>query len=99
MWKKVAKFSEIQEGKSIVVEVDNKPIAIFNVAGKFYALDNVCPHRGGPLGEGYLEGLEVTCPWHAWSFNVTTGDCESQPGFKQPTYRVKIEGDDITVEV
>ena len=99
MWRKLAKLSEIQEGQSIVVDVDTKPIALFKVQGAVYALDNTCPHRGGPLGEGSLDGSEVTCPWHAWTFDVKTGECQSSPGFKQPTYQVKIEGDDVTIDV
>ena len=99
MWRKVTKLSEIQEGQPLVIDADNKPVALFKVQGAVYALDNVCPHRGGPLGEGYLEGFEVTCPWHAWTFDVKTGDCQSAPGFKQLTYPVKIEGDDVFVEM
>ena len=99
MWRKVAKLSEIQEGQPLVIDADNNTIALFKVQGAVYALDNTCPHQGGPLGEGYLDGFEVTCPWHAWTFDVKTGDCQSSPGFKQPTYPVKIEGDDIAIEV
>ncbi len=99
MWRKVAKLSGIQEGQSIVIDVDNKPIALFKVQGVVYALDNTCPHQGGPLGEGYLDGSEVTCPWHAWTFDVKTGDCQSSPGFTQPSYKVKIEGEDVFLEL
>ncbi len=99
MWRKVAKLSEIQEGHSLVIDADNKPVALFKVQGAVYALDNICPHRGGPLGDGYLEGFEVTCPWHAWTFDVKTGDCQSAPGFKQTTYPVKIEGDEVSIEI
>ncbi len=98
MWRKVAKLSGIQEGQPIVVDMDGKLIALFKVQGAVYALDNTCPHQGGPLGEGYLDGSEVTCPWHAWTFDVKTGDCQSSPGFKQPTYKVKVEGDDVLAD-
>jgi nitrite reductase/ring-hydroxylating ferredoxin subunit len=96
---KVAKVSEILEGASVVSEAKGEPIALFNVAGKIYALCNTCPHQGGPLGEGYLDGTEVTCPWHAWVFDVKTGACQSVPDVKQKTYPLKIEGEDVLVEV
>ena len=98
MWTKVAKVSEIQQGAGIVVEANNQQIALFNVEGSFYAIDNICHHQGGPLGEGYLEGAVVTCPWHAWTYNVKNGECESVPGIKQKRFDVKVEGDDILVD-
>ncbi len=98
MWQKVANLSEVPPGQSKIVTVDGRDVALFNVDGSIYALDNVCPHQGGPLGEGYLDGAEVTCPWHAWTFDVKTGNCSSVPGVQQPTSRVKIEGEGILVE-
>ena len=99
MWIKAGKVSDIVEGKSQIANANGKEIALFKVDGKVYALENTCPHRGGPLGEGYLEGSEVTCPWHAWTFDVKTGVCQTMPDMKQPTFPVKIEADDIFVEV
>ena len=99
MWHSVAKVSEIEEGKGKVVEAGNQPIALFKVEGNFYAIDNICYHRGGPLGEGYLEGTEVTCPWHAWGYDVKTGECHSMPEAKQKTFSVKIEGENVLVDV
>ena len=63
---KVAEAGEIPEGEARVVEADGHTLALFNVSGTFYALDNACAHRGGPLGEGDLDGRLVSCPWHAW---------------------------------
>jgi nitrite reductase/ring-hydroxylating ferredoxin subunit len=57
--------SEVEAGTGKTVTVDGKELALFNIAGAFHAIDNTCPHRGGPLGEGELEGCIVTCPWHA----------------------------------
>lgn len=99
MWQKVAKLSEVPEGQSKIVNVDGREIALFNVGGSVYALDNTCPHQGGPLGEGYLDGSEVTCPWHAWTFDVKTGDCSTTPGVKQPTFRAKVEGEDVSLDL
>src|SRR5713226_50082 len=72
-WIKVAERFEIQPGKSKVVDLLGQSIAIFNVEGQFCATDNSCPHQGGPLGEGALEEDVITCPWHAWRYNVRTG--------------------------
>ena len=99
MWTQVCKISEIEEGRSKVVETPSQPIALFKTGGKVYALFNTCPHRGGPLGEGYLEGTEVTCPWHAWTFDVRTGECSTMPGTRQPRYPVKVDGEDVLVDI
>ena len=96
---KVSRISDIDEGKSIVADASGQQVAIFKTKGGIiYAIDNVCPHRGGPLGEGHLDGEEVTCPWHAWTFNIKTGECGTAPGVKQKCFPVKIEGGDIFVE-
>ena len=99
MWQKVSALSEIQEGGSKVVTAGGKEVALFKFEGKIYALDNTCPHQGGPLGEGYLDGSRVTCPWHAWAFDVKTGDCQTVSGVKQPGYAVKMDGQDILLNL
>jgi Ferredoxin subunits of nitrite reductase and ring-hydroxylating dioxygenases len=96
---KAAKKQDIPEGKGIVAEFGEKSVAIFNVAGKFYAISNVCPHKGGPLGEGECEGTIVTCPWHAFQFDVTTGCNTDNPQLKVQCYPVRLEGEDILVEL
>ncbi|MEK6606992.1 MAG: Rieske 2Fe-2S domain-containing protein [Myxococcota bacterium] len=93
----VAKASSVAPGMGTTVEVDGKPIALFNVGGKFYAIDNTCKHRGGPLGEGELEGTIVTCPWHGWQYDVTSGVCQMNPNVKLACYAVAVEGDDVKV--
>ncbi len=95
----VAKTHEINEGEGKVVNVNGKDIAVFNVEGKFYAMDNTCRHKGGPLGEGMLEGNVVTCPWHHWKYDVTTGVSVVNPQIKVDTYEVKVEGDEVKVKV
>ena len=94
---RVASTAEVKPGQAVVVEVNNKTLAVFNVDGAFHAIDNTCVHRGGPLGEGDVEGSVVTCPWHGWQFNVTTGECVKNPAAKVEVYPVKVEGDDIKV--
>jgi len=90
--------SDVAPGTAKLVAVDGKEIALFNVDGTFYALDNECPHRGGPLGEGDLEGCIVTCPWHAWQYDVRTGESITDD-LKVARYDVKVEGGDVLVAV
>lgn len=96
---KVSSSAELPEGQGKVVQAGGKAIAIFNVGGTIYALDNTCLHRGGPLGEGMLEGGVVTCPWHMWEYDVRTGEKVGAPTVKVATYPVQVEGNDIKVEV
>jgi nitrite reductase (NADH) small subunit len=95
----VAKLSDLEAGSCKAVEAAGKTIALFNVGGTIYALDNVCLHRGGPLGEGFLEGNVVTCPWHMWEYDVCTGERLGDPALKVCTYPVQIEGNEIKVAV
>ncbi len=74
-------------------------VALFNVAGELFALDAICPHAGGPLGEGPLEGNIVTCPWHGWQFDVRTGQHLLNSKLQQSVFPVRIDGDDVYVEI
>jgi nitrite reductase (NADH) small subunit len=94
---KVADLSDLGPGACKAVEAGGKTIALFNVEGTVYALDNTCLHQGGPLGEGMLEGEVVTCPWHMWEYNVRTGEKVENPELKVATYEVRVEGNDIKV--
>ncbi len=94
---KVATVSEVEPGKVKEIQVNDKTIALCNLKGEFYALDNVCLHRGGPLGQGYVEGEKIECPWHGWQFQVKTGATPMNPDVKVPTYEVKVEGADVMV--
>ena len=97
---KTVKTDEIPPGQGKVVEVNGKKIALFNVDGAFYAIDNTCTHRGGPLGEGTLRGKEVTCPWHGAVFDVTTAEVLGPPAPKGvDRYNLRVEGGDIEVEI
>jgi nitrite reductase (NADH) small subunit len=96
---KAALTSDLQPGQGKCVTVGDREVALFNCDGKFYAIDNVCPHQGGPLGEGELDGTVVTCPWHGWRFDVATGGSPVVPGAKVPKYEVKVEGTDVLVAV
>ena len=97
---KIAKSDDIQPGQGKMVEVGGKKIALFNVDGFFYAIDDTCTHRGGPLSEGELNGKEVTCPWHGAMFDVTTGQVLRPPAPKEVSgYNIRVEGGDIEVEI
>ena len=87
---KVANLSDLGPGSSMTVEANGKAVALFNVDGTVYALDNTCLHRGGPLGEGFLEGDVVACPWHMWEYNVRTGEKVGDPSLKVATYAVEV---------
>jgi 3-phenylpropionate/trans-cinnamate dioxygenase ferredoxin component len=95
----VAGLSDLAAGSCKAVEVEGKTIALFNVDGVVFALDNTCLHQGGPLGEGMLEGDVVTCPWHMWEYNVRTGEKVGTPSMKVTRYEVRVEGNDIKVAV
>lgn len=94
---RVAGTADIKPGRGIVAEAKGKTLAVFNVDGTYHAIDNTCVHRGGPLGEGDLEGSVVSCPWHGWQFDVATGECVKNPSAKVEVYQVKVEGSDIKV--
>src|SRR3972149_1107217 len=96
---KVADVSEVGPGSVKQVTANGKTIALCNVGGRFYALDNQCVHRGGPLSEGYLDGENLECPWHAWQYDVKTGAVTMNPSAKVPTYEVKIEGSAVFVAI
>ena len=96
---KVAKKSDIPAGTGKVIEAGGKQIALFNCDGTFYATENTCAHRGGPLRDGSLAGQTVTCPWHGWSYDVTTGACQTMPSAKVKTFEVKVDGEDLLVSV
>ena len=95
---KIACVADLPEGTGRSVEANGRRIALFNIAGAIHAMDGVCPHRGGPLGEGILKGSVVTCPWHFWQFDVVTGEAPGLPEACLEKYGVKIEGPDIFVE-
>ncbi|MBI3321386.1 MAG: Rieske (2Fe-2S) protein [Candidatus Omnitrophica bacterium] len=94
---KVANTSEISPGTGKVVEIGGKAIAVFNCDGTFYAIDNTCKHRGGPLGEGRVLGKTVVCPWHGWEYDVTSGACRMDPSIKVQRFDVKVQGEDVLV--
>ena len=96
---RVTGTTDVKPGCGIVTEVNGKTLAVCHVDGTFHAIDNTCFHRGGPLGEGDLEGSVVTCPWHGWQFDVATGACVTNPSAKVERYDVQIDGTDVKVRI
>ena len=97
---KVAEAQSLAPGKATAVEVEGKRIALFNVDGAFFALDDECPHAGGPLSEGQVNDCKVTCPWHEADFDLKTGAVLAPPAFEGvKSFKVVVEGNDVKVEV
>jgi nitrite reductase (NADH) small subunit len=94
---KVCNKNDIPAGSGKTVNVNGTAVALFNVEGTFYAIDDTCLHRGGPLGEGELDGKIAVCPWHGWRWDVTTGVNQLNPDVTVKKYDVKVEGEDVLV--
>lgn len=77
----------------------DRMVCVANVNGTLSALDNVCLHRGGPLGQGYLEDGKIVCPWHGWQFDAATGQLGHNPAAKTKTYALRTEGEDVLVDL
>lgn len=87
----IAPVSELPNGERLFVELGDKPIVIFNIAGQFFAIGDVCTHDDGPLGDGMLEGNNIVCPRHGAEFDVRTGQAMQMPAVADiPAYPVKI---------
>jgi nitrite reductase (NADH) small subunit len=96
---RVASVDDVPAGQGLVVQAEGRALALFNVDGTFYAIDNTCLHRGGPLGEGDLDGRVVMCPWHAWRWDVTTGANVNNPAVKVACFPVSVERGEVFVEL
>ena len=97
---KVALASDLAPGSGTTVEAEGIRLALFNLQGTFYAIDDTCPHRGGPLGDGKLHDATVTCPWHGATFDVRTGAVTGPPARASVrSYRVRVDGNDVLVDL
>ncbi len=97
---KAAETKDLAQGKGIPVEVGGHKIALFNVDGTYYAIGDTCTHRGGSLSEGTLDGTTVICPLHGANFDLGSGKNLTPPAPQEvPSYAVRVEGDDIQVEI
>ena len=98
-WTAVARPDDVPPGTGRVVNVDGRLIALFHHDGAFYAIDNRCPHRGGPLGNGALDGDTVICPWHGWSFDVRTGVNVDRGRIRVACFEAAVEDGRVYVRV
>lgn len=96
---KAAFTHEVPPGTGRTVEVDGIWIAVFNVEGMFYAIDNSCPHAGGPLGEGKLCERVVECPWHGWKFDVISGERVGNANFQVTCCEVRVQGNEVQIAI
>lgn len=96
-WIEVGSVSDCPPGSIVEVVADDRIVALANVEGQWFALDGICPHQGGPLGQGELRGSVVTCPWHGWQFDVCTGRHTINAGITQPQLPVRVVGDAVEV--
>ena len=95
----VCRVGDVAEGAGKTVAVGDKLIALFCVGGAYHAIDDVCPHMGASLSDGYVENGIVTCPWHAWRFRLSDGVWADNPRIKIGCYPVKVDGDEVQVQV
>jgi len=91
--------SELPPGACKEVLVGERAVALCNVSGAIHAIGNLCPHRGGPLGQGMLHETLVICPWHNWAFDVTTGISPDNPELKTPHYETRVEEGQVLVRL
>jgi len=87
------------EGAAMEAEAQGVAVCLARVGGELSALDNWCPHRQGPLGQGWVEGNAVVCPWHSWTFDVTTGAAEYPVSERVAVYAVRVEGEGVLVDI
>jgi nitrite reductase (NADH) small subunit/3-phenylpropionate/trans-cinnamate dioxygenase ferredoxin subunit len=95
----VCRVTDLAEGEARTIEVANKLIAVFRRGDRYFAIDDVCPHMGASLSEGYVENGIVTCPWHAWRFRLADGAWADNPRIKIGCYPVQVVGDEIRLAV
>jgi nitrite reductase (NADH) small subunit len=95
----VARVGEIAAGAARLVTVGERWVGLFNLDGHYHAVDNLCLHRGGPLCEGAIRGTVVTCPWHGWQFELTTGALIQDPKVGVSRHETRIAGDEIQVRL
>ncbi len=98
-FQKLASLVELPPGSLLEIVCGDDLYALCNVGGEVRALSGVCPHQGGPLGQGTLDGSLVTCPFHAWQFDSATGACDFNDAIRVPTYPVRVEGGDVLVDL
>ena len=95
----IAATSDLPVGRIKAFTIGDRTIALYHTADGFFATDNVCPHRGGPLSQGDLIGNEINCPWHLWGFDVATGRCTGNASVSVTVHEVRVENDRVFVKL
>lgn len=98
-WTRAARVDECPPGSAKEVVLGERIVALFHVEGEVFALDGICSHQGGPLGEGELNGCMVTCPWHGWQYDVRSGRHGINSSVSQQRFDARVEGDWIEVDL
>ena len=98
-WIRIAAETDCPPGATLETVAGGLIVALMNVDGTFHAIEGVCPHQGGPLGKGRLEGTTLTCPWHGWQFDVTTGKNCLNARIVQPRFPVRVEDGQVFVDL
>ncbi len=97
---KVAETKDVPPGTARAVDVEGRTVALFNIGGTYYAIDDTCTHQGGPLSEGEVDGTVVTCPLHGACFDVTSGEVLGPPAAEGVArHTVQVHGNDVTIEL
>ncbi|HEX5284098.1 MAG TPA: Rieske (2Fe-2S) protein [Bryocella sp.] len=100
LWVRLCSVSEAPKpGEVTEIVVNGLEVCLANVDGELRALNNICPHRGGPLGQGWLEGTAVVCPWHSWAFDTRSGRALPPDCGKVDVISLRVDGDDVLIEV
>ena len=95
----IAAASDLPEGRTKSFMIGDRKIALYHTASGYFASENTCPHRGGPLAEGDIIGEEIICPWHLWGFDVRTGVCTGNFAVSILTHEVRVEGGRILIKL
>lgn len=96
---RIASIHDIPTGTGKELVAAGRVVALFNLDGQFHAIDGICAHAGGPVAKGAVKGCIVTCPWHGWQYDVTTGKHCLNDRISQESFAVTVEGEDIFVEI
>ena len=99
MFVTVGQVSDFTPGQGRMVVVGGRDVALFRLGDEFYALDNLCLHRGGPLCDGDIDNEVVTCPWHGWSYEIKTGTMVQDPRVGVSKHEVKIDGNAVSIRL
>ena len=95
-FQKIATVSQLPaEGQARSFPCGARVVCVARIGGVLAAIDDVCPHRGGPLGDGVIEGTHIVCPWHGWEYDLETGNSITVPNVTQDVFEIKIDGDDV----